>query len=362
MEQDHRQILVVDDDQIQREWLRRALGKHYLLTDVETGAEMLYLLGHSRFDLILLDYRLPDYTGIELLPTLARGAAPVVMMTGAGHEAVAVEAMKLGCVDYLVKRDTSAEDVRKVVDRGLAQGRLLGLLERRRRDLDLFTTSIAHDLRAPMRTLRGFLKLLDDHADDGELSPDVEDLVRNLGRVSLRMERQFDGLLEYASAAATADAEESAVVDLGHVLQTVRHQLAEVLRQRSVVLEIGTLPRVMGSVTGLQKVLRNLIGNAVKYCEAAPRIEIGAEPRGEQWVISVTDNGIGIAPEQRQKIFEPFARLHGTAEYEGVGLGLAICRRVIERCGGQIWVDDGAGGGSTFRFSLFSAETHAASA
>ena len=154
MEQDYRQILVVDDDQIQREWLHRALDKHYLLTEAETGAEMLHLLGRARFDLILLDYRLPDYTGIELLPTLARGAAPVVMMTGAGHEAVAVEAMKLGCMDYLVKRDTSAEDVRKVVDRGLAQGRLLGLLERRRRDLDLFTTSIARPARAHAHAAR----------------------------------------------------------------------------------------------------------------------------------------------------------------------------------------------------------------
>ena len=176
------------------------------------------------------------------------------------------------------------------------------------------------------------------------------------------MEQQFDGLLEYASAAASVDAQDNAVVDLGHVLQTVRHQLADLLRERSVVLESGALPRVMGSVTGLQTVLRNLIGNAVKYCDAAPHLQVSAEPRGEQWVISIADNGIGIEPEHRQKVFEPFARLYGTADYEGVGLGLAICRRVVERCGGQVWVEGGANGGSVFRFSLFSPEGQGAAA
>lgn len=356
MAQHHVQILVVDDDGIQREWLRRALGAHHQLTEAETGAQMLQLLSRTRYDLVLLDYRLPDYTGLELLPTLAQGDTPVVMMTGSGDESIAVEAMKLGCVDYLVKGDVGPDDVRKVVERGLAQGRLLGLLERRRRDLDLFTSSIAHDLRGPMRTLRGFLTLLGDYADDGDLSHEVEDLVRNVDRVARRMEQQFDGLLEYAAAAASVDAQENAVVDLDYVLQQVRHQLADPLRERSVVFESSALPRVKGSVTGLQKVLRNLIGNAVKYCDAAPHIEVSAEPRGEQWVISIADNGIGIEPEHRQKVFEPFARLHGTAEYEGVGLGLAICRRVIERCGGQVWVEGGTNGGSVFRFSVFSAE------
>ena len=104
--------------------------------------------------------------------------------------------------------------------------------------------------------------------------------------------------------------------------------------------------------THLVQLFQNLIGNALKFCEETPRIHVGAERQGREWVFSVRDNGIGIAPEHRERIFQIFQRLHGRDKYSGTGIGLAICKKIVEQYGGHIWVESQTGKGSTFLFTL----------
>jgi len=118
-------------------------------------------------------------------------------------------------------------------------------------------------------------------------------------------------------------------------------------------ISLGELPLVQGDRFQLVQLLYNLIGNAIKYRrEQAPRIHVGAERQGEAWVFSVQDNGMGIAPQHHERIFEMFQRLHDLAAYPGTGIGLAVCRRVVELHGGKIWLTSEPGAGTTFYFSI----------
>jgi light-regulated signal transduction histidine kinase (bacteriophytochrome) len=141
---------------------------------------------------------------------------------------------------------------------------------------------------------------------------------------------------------------------LKEVLNTALSNLDTSLSESGAEIASGELPVIVGDQSQLTQVFQNLIGNAVKYAGTrSPRIKISADrdPKGT-WVVSVADNGIGIQPEFQRQIFEIFKRLHHRQEYPGTGIGLAICKRVVERHHGQIWVESEPGQGSTFSFTL----------
>jgi len=129
--------------------------------------------------------------------------------------------------------------------------------------------------------------------------------------------------------------------------------LEVVIKESDATIESTDLPRLRMYEFQLQQVFQNLIGNAIRYRSSEPpRINVAAQQRGAEWLISVQDNGIGIAPEFKEQIFGIFKRLHSTAEYPGTGMGLAICQRIIERLGGRIWVESVPNQGATFMFTL----------
>jgi light-regulated signal transduction histidine kinase (bacteriophytochrome) len=142
-------------------------------------------------------------------------------------------------------------------------------------------------------------------------------------------------------------------VKLGDCVKAALAALSTRLKETQAVVEVGDLPEVYGDRTLLTQLFQNLIGNAVKFVsKKTPRVQISAHQAEGAWVIEVRDNGIGIKPEYAQKIFAPFQRLHAQAEYEGTGIGLAICRKVVQRHGGAIWVDSLPGEGANFQFQL----------
>lgn len=170
---------------------------------------------------------------------------------------------------------------------------------------------------------------------------------------ALRMGRLITDLLAYARAASTEAEFPRAQVDLNAVLKTVLANLQGAIKEAEAQIAVDCLPVVFVQETQIQQVLQNLLANAIKYRnpEVPSRIHISAEHRDSEWIVSVSDNGVGIEPENLEIVFSSFKRLHHDAS-SGTGLGLSICRRIIERHGGRIWVESEPSEGSTFRFTL----------
>jgi light-regulated signal transduction histidine kinase (bacteriophytochrome) len=167
------------------------------------------------------------------------------------------------------------------------------------------------------------------------------------------MDRLILDLLEYSRVGRRS--KPMAPTPLGDVIATACHNLEVAIAERGTILHIPSdLPVVQADSNELTRLLQNLIGNAIKYCapETAPEITIEWTDEPDHWCFDIRDNGIGIAPEHFDRIFMVFQRLHSRGEYEGTGIGLAICRKIVEHHGGRIWLTSEPGKGSTFRFTM----------
>ncbi len=165
------------------------------------------------------------------------------------------------------------------------------------------------------------------------------------------MQELIKDLLEY-SQVGTKEANFKSI-DCSFVLDKVIGNLQATIEKSNAVITYDKLPSVMADTSQMSSLFQNLISNAIKFRgEEAPRIHISAERKGDEWVFSIRDNGIGIDPKDSERIFVMFQRLHGSADYPGTGIGLAICKRIIERHGGRIWVESKIGKGSTFYFTI----------
>ena len=218
-------------------------------------------------------------------------------------------------------------------------------------DLQNFAYIAAHDLREPLRAIDSYLKLLRRRYGE-KLGADAEEFIDFAVDGAKRMGELIDGLLAYSrvetqghpmAPTSTADVVENALRDLRPAIEDARASVT-----------LSELPTVGGDEAQLTDLFRNLIGNAIKYRDDVRPLEvrIAAEVRGPEWLFSVSDTGIGIAPEHRKRIFLLFQRLHTREERPGTGIGLAVCQRIVERHGGKIWVDSTPGQGSTFYFTL----------
>ncbi len=229
--------------------------------------------------------------------------------------------------------------------------RLVDDLARSNADLEQFAYVASHDLREPLRQVASYVNLLERRYTDG-----LDDMAREfIGYArdgATRMDRMVIDLLEYSRIGRKRI---SGPVDLTAVLEAALANLglsvAETGARVSVPLR---LPSVLGDDSELTRLFQNLIGNALKYRhpDRAPEVRIAAQHRGAVAEIAVADNGIGMDPEQSERIFAIFQRLHTREHYDGTGIGLAVCRKIVEHHGGRIWVDTEAGRGSTFRLTL----------
>ncbi len=223
-------------------------------------------------------------------------------------------------------------------------------LARSNRELEQFAYVASHDLQEPLRTMASFAQLLEVRYR-GRLDGDADDFLAFITDGAGRMRALITDLLSYAKLSS---GRESAVgVDTAAILTSTLTNLQAAVAERGAQVTVGPLPIVRAVEGQLEQLFLNLIGNAIKFAgPRAPEVRVTAELSGGAWVFSVADNGIGIAPEYAERVFEIFQRLHTRAEYTGTGMGLAICRRIVEEHGGRIWVESIAGAGSTFRFTL----------
>lgn len=360
-------VLIVDDSVEDRYFYRRLLEQtkeyDYQLIEAGTGEEGLDCYRLLRPDCILLDFRLPDFDGLEFLDDLEgeqeqeEGMVPVVMVTGQGNEFVAVEAMKKGVKDYLVKDRITTDSLHHSIKNAVERVALLRELEEKNRklkesneQLEEFAYVASHDLQEPLRKIANFTELLASRYRD-KLDAKAENYIEYIVDGATRMQQLIQDLLTYSRMGKREIIIET--VDLNEVLKQAVTDLDILISDNQVQVTNDELPTCKADSAQLQRVFRNLISNAIKYrSDESPRIHISCRLSRNFMEIAVRDNGIGIEPRFSKRIFGVFQRLHSREEYSGTGIGLAICKKIVERHGGRIWIESQPGKGSTVFFTL----------
>ncbi len=269
-------------------------------------------------------------------------------------------------VEFTPARREVIETISELVGHALARARnhdhLLAYTRRLResnRDLDSFAAAVAHDLRQPLRQLSSYVDVLFDHLPAEQFDDEASHYAKRIRASVERADRLIVALLEYARAGGKPMKEEE--VALGAVAREVVDGLRVRLEEVGATVTIGELPTVQGDAALFQQILQNLVDNAAKYRHPArpPDISVTAEREGSDgddgapwWRISVRDNGIGVPPEQVEKVFDVFTRAQQGTRLSGTGIGLATAKRAVERHGGTIGVESTPGEGSTFWFTL----------
>jgi signal transduction histidine kinase len=345
-------LLIADDDAGDRKQIRRVLkqtGMTCFCSDASSIDEALKLSEKCAFDCAIIDYLLPGQDGLsgitalrERLPYMA-----IIMVTGQGDEMVAADAIKRGASDYIPKIHISADSLRRSVENAVAKATLLRTVARQQNELEGFTRVLVHDLKSPIMSATVYATLTGENIRDGK----SEKAALNCGKLVSSIKRMsvlIDTLHSYTTAKQPIALQR---LEMRDVMVDTLSNLEHLVQARGASVTYADLPAVMGTPQ-LVQLLQNLIGNAIKYCEAQiPSVHVSATPHEQNmWRFSVADNGIGIPEKDYQQIFEPFHRLR--KEYEGTGLGLATCKKIVERHGGVVSCESKEGQGTTFFFTL----------
>ena len=217
-------------------------------------------------------------------------------------------------------------------------------------ELEQFAYVASHDLQTPLRAISGYLNLLSKRYE-GKLDPEGDRFIQRTTKNAGRMQRLINDLLTYSRLSTRGHPFQP--TDCNLLLKEVVDILQPLLEESGGMITPGSLPTVMGDGGQLAQLFQNLLGNAIKFRDPKPpRIDVQAQRSDGAWLFSVKDNGIGIEPQYADRIFLIFQRLHTPEEYPGTGIGLAICKKIVERHGGRIWVESNAGEGSVFKFTI----------
>ena len=360
-------LLIVDDETAQMRALCDTLSvEGYVTRGFSSAQEALLTVRPGQFDLLLTDLMMPEMDGITLINAARQidGALGAIVMTGHGTIDTAVQAMQGGALDYILK-PFKLNVILPVISRALDVQRLrrenAELQERERQrseelatayqDLESFSYSISHDLRAPLRTIDSFAQILkEDFAQLlGEEGNRLLDVIRN---GSQKMDQLIVGLLEFSrTGRQPLDWD---LIDMTALADAAAIEVQAQYAGPSPVIEIAELPDISGDATVMRQVWCNLIGNALKYSakRPQPRIKISGRVEGQEAIYQVDDNGAGFDMRYADKLFGVFQRLHRTEEFSGTGVGLAIVHRIITRHGGRIWAQGTPDVGACFQFAL----------
>ena len=323
------------------------------------GAEKLY--GYSAGEMVARSIRMLDPPGRDpeacnlLVSRLAAGGGAEefettfsrkdgtvidVAVAWAPMRGLRGEVVAISCVSY------------DITDRKRAEQKLLARTEeltRSNAELEQFAYVASHDLQEPLRMVASYVQLIAQRYK-GKLDADADDFIHFAVDGAVRMKQLINDLLLFSRAGRNGI---SAGVDLTKVVEHSLEVLKLAIDDAHAVVTYDPMPSVTGSESRLGEVIQNLVGNALKFRDGRPpTVHIGCERQGKNWMFSVRDNGIGMAPEFHDRIFVMFQRLHGREEFSGTGIGLAVCKRVIEHHGGRIWVESRPEQGSTFFFTL----------
>ncbi len=384
-----KKVLAVDDSPTYLNVLAEELrSESYEVIAASSGREALQLLEVEAVDCILMDLRMPDLSGQETCQIIKKRPEwrniPLLILTSVEDLQATVEGMNAGADDYIPKstdfevlrarvraqlrrkqiedeyRSIHKELVQKQVEaaeakaaRMIAEARaaMVDELEGKNRELEAFTYSVSHDLRAPLRSIEGFSKILTEECGD-QLTPKAQHYLGMVVMAARRMGELIEALLQLARVDRAVLTRRS--IDLSRLARSIAGELAQPDVKRSVEFIIEEDVRADADHALMRSVLENLLGNAWKFtCHVpAPRIEMGTLRQNNGLVYFVRDNGAGFDPAHADKLFAPFQRLHSEAAFPGTGIGLATVQRIVDRHGGRVWAQSAVGHGATFFFTL----------
>jgi signal transduction histidine kinase len=360
-------LLIVDDENAQMRALCETLGAEgYATQGFNSPVAALEALRPGEFDLLITDLMMPEMDGISLIAAAREIDKEIgaIVMTGHGTIDSAVQAMQVGALDYILK-PFRLREVLPILSRALDLQRLrhenLVLQERERRrseelaaayqELESFSYSISHDLRSPLLFMKGFAQMLEDRFGEqlGEEGLQMLHVIRDGGR---NMDQMIVGLLAFSRAGRQPLRLQQ--LDMSAIVRAVVAEAVAVHAGPEAIMDIDPLPSAAADPVVIRHVWSNLIGNALKYSSrrADPRIRISGRAEGAEVIYQIEDNGAGFDMRHAEKLFGVFKRLHGTDEFAGTGVGLAIVQRIVSRHGGRIWAHGEPGVGARIQFTL----------
>jgi DNA-binding response OmpR family regulator len=386
-----KKILTVDDSETYLQGVAETMrGEGYEVVLARSGEEALDLLAVQPVDCILLDLVMPGIGGEEtclrLKATPVTRDIPIIMLTSLENRDAMIRGLGAGADDYIAKssdlevlrarvlaqmrrkqfedenrafreqllrRELETAEARAAQQVAETRAALVGELEQKNKELEAFSYSVSHDLRAPLRSIDGFSQaLMEDHA--ASLDRQGLDYLRRVRAAAQRMGELIDDLLQLSRVGRAPLRRE--LLDLSALARGVAASLKQMTPERDVAFVIAEGLSVEGDPGLLRAALENLLGNAWKFTGTVPQalIELGAshDQRGTL-VYFVRDNGVGFDETYADKLFAPFQRLHSEADFPGTGIGLATVQRIVERHGGRIWAESDLGHGATFYWTLW---------
>jgi light-regulated signal transduction histidine kinase (bacteriophytochrome) len=255
--------------------------------------------------------------------------------------------------DELALMKAVADQVAIAVQRQRAQAALARSAEeliRSNQELQQFAYVASHDLQEPLRAVTGYLSLIQERLRD-QLDAKAQHQIEGAVQGARRMHTLIEDLLELSRVGTRG--KEFQPADLNTVLETALGSLSALGKETNATVTCDPLPTLNVDASQITMLFQNLIGNALKFHgDRPPAIHVSASPQAGQWVFATRDNGIGIEPQYFERIFQIFQRLHTRKQYPGTGIGLAICKKIVERHGGRIWVESQPGQGSIFYFTI----------
>ncbi len=365
-------ILLVDDDFNFLASLQRQLRHDYEIVTAEDGPAAIAAVRQAMaarmpFAAVLCDMRMPGMDGVETLKAI-RALAPDsarLMLTGNADLQTSIEAINEGNILRFYVKPCPIETLRDGLRAGIEHFRQatehMGIAENAQKwaeeiavskaEIEQFAYVVAHDLKEPLRTITSYVQLLKLRYGD-RLGKDADELIKFAVDGTHYMRRLFDDFTAYSDFSRQELIIQS--VDSESVVTRVLGRLANKIAQTGAIVIHEALPRLDADEGAVAMLFENLVGNAITFRRhgIAPDIHISAAAAGEFWRFAVRDNGIGIEDQFKDRVFDLFERLHPSDADEGTGTGLALCRKIVERHGGQIWLEPADGGGTTFFLTL----------
>ena len=355
-------VLIIDDDPgLLKSQTRLLTEAGFEVHQAASGEEGITQARMVQPDLVLLDIMLPDTNGYLICEMIKSDPlthdAYVILVSGKKIDSRdQAKGLELGADGYLVRPISNRELVARVIALSRLKETEKKLrrtqedLERSNQDLQQFAYAISHDLQEPLRMITSFLNLLEKRSRDKLDENDLEYIDFAVDGAE-RMRAMIDGILRFSQVTTRGDEFQS--FSSQAACRNAVENLKIMIEESGAAVEFEDLPDLEGDELQITQVFQNLISNGIKFNQStSPKVTIQAEGSPGEWIFEVKDNGIGIQMEAQDRIFTIYQRLHTQEEYPGTGVGLTICKRIIQRHGGKIWLDSTPGKGTSIYFSI----------